>query len=459
MTARVSPPPAPKAAGYLHGLGMDGGYFPGVEVQPSLANPRMRGSAGRAEPSPEVPAALPPLRTIRAGLRRATEALAAELAAPGSDTPDWSALEWRLAMAAAAAHGVSPLLAHRPGWQHPAWRHFLATQREHVELRHQRIVALLDRLDADARAAGVTLVPLKGAALHAMGLYAAGERPMADIDLLVHPGDARRAAALLRELGYVDSFAQWKHQVFKPAAEAPVAALGEHRDTPINIELHTHIHERLPVAAVDITAKVYSHRPHAGLTEYPSTAALMSHLLLHAAGNICGRSLRLLHLNDISLLATRMVRRDWDQLWGESGTERPWWALPPLRLVARYYPHAVPAAVLDRLERDCPPLLRTLAHRWTLSAVSCSDLYLHGLAGIEWCRSPGEAGRYLRNRIRPTDEARRERADMVRTQLWLQDQSWVTAPQHRRILAWLTRPVPRMDILYAVRAALAQGAD
>ncbi|MGN6283009.1 nucleotidyltransferase family protein [Frateuria sp.] len=401
-----------------------------------------------------MPENLPPLRTVRAGLRRATEALAAELALPGRGTPDWTPLEWRLAMAASAAHGVSPLLGCRPGWQHAQWKRFLASQHEHVELRHRRIVALLHRLDAAARAAGVPLVPLKGSALHALGLYAPGERPMADIDLLVHPGDAQRAAGLLQELGYEASFAQWKHQVFKPVAQAPVNALGEHRDTPVNIELHTHIHERLPLATVELTATVYPHDAHAGLNTYPSHAALMGHLLLHAAGNVCGRSLRLLHLNDISLLATRMTLREWDVLW--DAREPPWWALPPLRLVTRYYPRAVPEAVLARLERDCPPLLRAFARRWTLSAVSCSDLWLHGLAGMEWCRSPGEVARYLRNRLKPTDEARRERADMVRTQLWLQGQSWVTSSQRRRILAWLTRPVPRMDTLYVVRAALAR---
>jgi hypothetical protein len=401
-----------------------------------------------------MPDVLPPLRIVRSGLRRATESLAAELALPGGGTPDWSPLEWRLAMAAAAAHGVSPLLDRRPGWQHAPWQRFLASQREHVEQRHRRIAQLLHRLDADARIAGVALVPLKGSALHALGLYTPGERPMADIDLLVHPGDARRAAGLLRELGYVDSFEQWKHQVFKPAIGTPITALGEHRDTPVNIELHTHIHERLPVDTVDITPMVYPQQAHPGLNAYPSPAALMGHLLLHAAGNLCGRSLRLLHLNDISLLATRMTLRDWDVLWDAKPSEPPWWALPPLRLVTRYYPHAVPGAVLDRLERDCPPLLRSLAHRWTLSAVSCSELWLHGLAGIEWCRSPGEIARYLYHRIKPTDEARRERADMVRTQAWLQGQRWVISAQHRRILAWLMRPVPRMDTLYVVRAAL-----
>jgi hypothetical protein len=397
---------------------------------------------------------LPPLRIVRNGLRRTTEALAAELAQPGGATPAWSELEWQLASAVAVAHGVSPLLCQFSTWQNSPWQRFLQSQRDHVELRHRRIAALLQRIDTDARAAGLALVPLKGSALHAIGLYAPGERPMADIDLLVREDDAAPAIRLLLELGYVESFVQWKHRVFKPATGRPFAGLGEHRDTPINIELHTRIQERLPISTVDITGQIYPQAPRPGLNPYPSIGALMSHLLLHAAGNICGRSLRLLHLHDISLLAKRMVASDWDALWGEHAADAPWWALPPLRLVARYYRHAIPDAVFARLERDCPPLLRTISRRQTLTQVSCSELWLHAFAGIEWSRSARDVGHYVRNRVRPTQEAIQERADMVRTQLWLQGQSWVTLNHARRILTWLTRPVPRMDTLYVVRVAL-----
>jgi hypothetical protein len=397
---------------------------------------------------------LPPLRMVRIGLRRTTETLAAELAQPGGDTPAWSPLEWRLASAVAVAHGVSPLLCTRSAWRHAPWQRFLENQREQVELRHRRIAALLQRIDTGARAAGLAVVPLKGAALHALGVYVPGERPMADIDLLVREEDAAPTIRLLLELGYVASFVQWKHRVFKPATGQPFDGLGEHRDTPINIELHTRIQERLPVSSVDITARIYPPAARPGLNAYPSIGALMNHLLLHAAGNLCGRSLRLLHLHDISLLARRMTAGDWDALWGEQATDAPWWALPPLRLVARYYRHAIPDAVFARLEDDCPLLLRTISRRQTLTQVSCSALWLHAFAGIEWCRSMRDLGRYLGNRIRPSEEAIRERADMIRTQLWLQDQRWVTLNHARRILAWLTRPVPRMDMLYVLRAAL-----
>lgn len=397
---------------------------------------------------------LPPLRTVKAGLRRTTEALAAELALTGPPgvTPQWSDLEWRLASAVAAAHGISPLLHGFSHWKNPAWRQFLEEQREHVEQRHARIASLLKQIHINARAAGLAIVPLKGAALHALGLYVPGERPMADIDLLVREEDADATGRLLQDVGYVESFAQWKHRVFKPAVGASVVGLGEHRDTPINIELHTRIQERLPISTVDITEHIYPHQPRPGLNPYPSYGALMSHLLLHAAGNICGRSLRLLHLNDIALLATRMVASDWNALW--DGSEPPWWAWPPLRLVARYYRHVIPEAVLARVKRECPLPLRAASAHHNLTQVSCSELWLHALPGIEWSRNVREAGCCIRNRVRPPEESIKERADMVRTQLWLQGQPWVTATHGRRLLTWLTQPVPRMDTLYVVRAAL-----
>lgn len=399
---------------------------------------------------------LPPLKTVKAGLRVATEALARELAQarPGNPTPPWNELQWQLAMATAAAHGVSPLLSQFSRWQHAGWQRFLVEQREHVELRHQRIVLLLQQIDEKARSAQIAVVPLKGSALHAMGLYAPGERPMADIDLLVREEDAANMSALLCQLGYEESFKQWKHRAFKPVAAEPCFSLGEHRDTPINIELHTHIQERLPVSAIDITHRVFPRDAKPGLNAYPSLGAMMSHLLLHASGNLCHRSARLVHLNDISLLATRMSTEDWSMLWGERSDESAWWAFPTLQLVDRYYRHAIPDAVLDRAERDCPTWLRTISKRQTLTKLSCSELWLHAVPGLEWSNNLSEAWRYVRRRIRPDAEMIKERADMVRTQAWLQEKSWVTLPQRRRMIMWLTQPIPRMDTLYVVRSAL-----
>jgi Uncharacterised nucleotidyltransferase len=401
---------------------------------------------------------LPPLKIVKAGLRRTTEALAVELSSthPGSLTPDWSPLEWQLAAAAAAAHGVSPLLCGISTWQNTGWRAFLQRQREHVVERYRRIAQLLERIDSAARARAVAIVPLKGSALHAYGIYEPGERPMADIDLLVHEADTHAAIALLEALGYSASFTSWKHLVFKPAASRSAAALGEHRDNQITIELHTRIRERLPATPVEITARIYPAAPEPGLNPYPSSGALMSHLLLHTAGNIRGRSVRLLHLIDIARLAARLTEPDWHGLWDERTAEFPWWALPPLSLTARYFRNAIPAWVLARLESGCPPVLRMLSRHQSLTQASCSALWIEALAGMEWCRTFREAGRYLRHRFVLSEEGIQERAAVMRTQPFMQGQEGSRLKRGRLILARLTGPVPRMDTLHVVGAALEQ---
>lgn len=397
----------------------------------------------------------PSLRDIEAGLREATEALAAVLASGGScaSKPEWSDLQWRLAAAAAAAHGVSSLLSGLQVWSNPDWQEFVAAQRIHVEQRHRRIASLLQSLDARARGAGLPFVALKGAALHGLGLYAPGERPMADLDLLVRPDDVDAATRVLQDMGYVHAFDNWRHRAFKPATGEPPRCLGEHCDTPINIELHTRVRERLPVRTVDITARIHPDDPRPGLNPYPSCAALMSHLLLHAAGNVCNRSLRLLHLHDLSLLARRMNDADWEAVCN-AGDGPSWWALPPLRLVSRYYRDAIPAAAAARLAPVCPPLLNAMSARQTLTQVSCSRVWVQALPGIEWSRSLGEACSYFRQRLRPSREKLREREDLVRTQLWLQERTWATSHHWRRVLTGLVRRVPRLDTLYVVNAAM-----
>jgi Uncharacterised nucleotidyltransferase len=397
---------------------------------------------------------LPALDIIAAGLRRTTEAIATELAQPGSTTPDWNSTEWRLAKAVAAAHGVSPLLFRSSDWRNSEWRTFLETQREHIESRHQRIEACLKDIGTRAQSAGVPVMPLKGSALHALGIYAPGDRRMADIDLLVQDDDAQKTSELLREIGYVESFATWKHRVFKPATGKPFDTLGEHRDTPISIELHTRIHERLPLTTVDITEGIFPRDARPGLNPYPSIGALMSHLILHTAGNIADGGLRLIQLHDIACLIPHMTEADWLTLWDGHAADGPWWALPPLRLVERYYKGTVPESLLARVERECPPLLRAKSSRQTLTQVSCSHLWVPTLPGIEWSRSVGDALRIVRNRIAPHRETRQMRAAIVQTQLWAGRQGWATSTQRfHRMMKILTVGLPRLDMMYVVRAA------
>ena len=400
--------------------------------------------------------AMPPPGELYTTLRGITEQLAAELAQPGNTAPDWSELEWGLARGVAAIHGVSSLLARALKWDGPpGWKPFLVTQRDHVATRHRRIEELLSQLDARARDESVALVALKGAALHSLGLYRPGDRPMADVDLLVRPSEAKRAEQILGSLGFSEQYANWKHQVFVPAVRTAHSGLGEHAQNYIKIELHQRIAEILPLRITDVTQTVLPSRTHPGLNAYPSNAALIAHLLIHAAGAMAYRSLRLLHLHDIALVSSRMSASDWNELLALGrDLDGLWWALPPARLTVRYCTTAIPKHVLAALTEHCQWTLQRLTRRQSLSDVSLSYPWIEAFPGIGWCRSPAEVMELIYSRIRPSEETLSLRKIEVETQVCAATSNWSGLSQGQRMLRWLLSKQTRAQTLHAVRTAL-----
>jgi hypothetical protein len=398
-----------------------------------------------------------PFRTVEAALRKTTETLARELACPTRRPPEWSDFEWRIAEAVAAMHGVSALLARELRWQGPEhWRRFLVEQKIHTLRRQRLIEQLLDALDSGGRRAGIGLVALKGAELHTIEIYGAGERPMADIDLLVREVDADAVAGMIAALGYSEYYANWRHRVFAPEGKkGHVAGFGENVANPIKIELHTRIAVRLPLAEADITSLAFPRDPQPGLNHYPSVASLMAHLLLHAADNMRDRALRLVQLHDIALLATRMNGHDWEELLsGPENARDLWWALPPLTLVARYYPAAFPEAIVSGVEHACPWLLRQCSRRHQLADVSWSNLRMQVFPGIEWCRSPREVLSFVMGRIRSSPTARAAVERVATNDQWAARISWYGLPRRKRVLRWIFSRPPRIGTLWSVRSAL-----
>ena len=397
-------------------------------------------------------------RQLQGILTKVTERLAHELARPSLEVPDWSELDWRLATAVAAMHGVSSLLSRSLTWRGPeGWMQFLEEQRIHVSRRHARIRNLLQQIDRSAHEAGLGLMTLKGVALHALGLYTAGERPMADVDLLVHPRDTVRAVRLIESLGFRESRRSFKERGFSPISSHSVGALGEHSNNDITIELHERICERLPLHVTDVTQAVLPQRLRSGLNGYPSRAALLTHLLLHTAGDMAMKSLRLIQLNDLALVGRQMTEADWDAVleW-RAGGRGLWWALPPLSLTSRYYGLSVPARARRALESDCPWVLRRATRRLILSDVSFSHLWIDAFPGIQWARSIRETLRYAACRIRPRADQLAARAASVVSQDWAAGSSWATLPQGRRIARWMLARQVRPVTLHVLRAALAR---
>jgi Uncharacterised nucleotidyltransferase len=399
---------------------------------------------------------VPPLKSVQAALRTSTEFLARELTSPTSEPPAWSAFEWRIARAVVALHGVSALLAGTLRWQGPeSWQRFLSDQRDHSVSRAQFISQLLSRIELQARRAGIGMVALKGAALNEIGLYETGERPMGDVDLLVRAEDMEATARVLAACDYAEWFTSRRHKIFEPRVTKATTWFGEHIDNSIKIEVHTRIAEPLPIVETDITRHVLPHPAHAGLNQYPSLASLMLHLLLHAAGNIRARALRLIQLHDIALLAARMGAGDWAELLEAGRADCGlWWALAPFALVARYYPAAIPPSVVASLEPGCPWLLGKLARRHQLADVSWSNARIQAFPGIEWSRSAREALNFAVSRVWPSRVALVELQAATDNQPLASMIPWYGISHGARIVRWIFSKPPRVQTLLAVRSAL-----
>jgi hypothetical protein len=401
---------------------------------------------------------LPPSTILQAMLRKITERFARELAEPAPLAPEWSEFEWIVARAVAAMHGVSPLLSRTLCWQGPVgWAEFLEEQRTHTTRRHMRIADLLQRLDRGARETGVAAVALKGASLHAMGLYTAGDRPMADIDVLVRPRDVESAGRLLTSLGFRQTRETWKEREFAPVEDHIPGEFGENADNSVKIELHDRICERLPWRITDMSERIFPPHPQPGLQGYPSQAAMMIHLLLHAAGSMTIRALRLLHLHDLARVSSRMTERDWDEMLALGSRDgRMWWAFPPLILTSRYYAATIPGRVLEALAKDCPYLLKTAFTHTTLHDVSCSYLWVEAFPGIRWSRSIREVLEYAMSRVRPDAGQVALRQRVADTQACADRGPWSRLSQGRRILRWITAAQMRPLTMHSVHAALAK---
>jgi hypothetical protein len=224
----------------------------------------------------------------------------------------------------------------------------------------------------------------------------------------------------------------------------------------MKIELHTRIREILPLRAVEVSEQMFARELRPGLNDYPSKAALMTHLLLHASGAMVFRALRLINLHDIARLSALMTDCDWDEFLarGNARDRKVWWAFPPLSLTARYY-HSISERLLAGVAAGCPWLLQQACRRRSLTDVSCSHLWISAFPGIEWASSIGEMFAYAGRRLVPNAEVRAMREVIATTQPCAAEDPWTRLPQGRRMLRWLIARQVRAETLRPVRMALA----
>ena len=391
---------------------------------------------------------LPAFATIQSALISITDRLAREIVSPEDEAPDWNDFEWGIARSVCVMHGLAGMLAGQLRWRGPdSWERFLAGQSRHIHLRETRAREILAGLDEATRAKGVPIVPLKGSALLALGLHQGGVRPMSDIDLLVAPDNAAAAAEALDSVGYEPSYSSRRHTIFVPVGHTSPFLFGEHLDNSFRIELHLEIAEPLPFSLVDITARMWPHDAQAGVNTYAGNDALFCHLMIHATGGMCTNTLRFMQLIDLARLAPRLSREEWSSV---TAHEDAWWMYPVLRLVACYFPDAIPAEALAATRRVCSALLLHRSARHDLASVSWTNLGIPALPGYEWSRTPLELARYARSRVLPKRQALAEITDSFNHQPALQRVPWYNQSHLTRILRWLTSRPPRVQTIAAV---------
>lgn len=284
----------------------------------------------------------------------------------------WGPETWSAFRRVVTFHGLAPHLARMvptsaiAGSVPPATLDWLAGQ---ADLNARRIARMHDELAAilgAAASAGIEVMPLKGALLTTLPDLDLSRRPMADLDLLVHPGDQGRMAAVLEGLGYrraPEDAPHPTHDVFIDPGGDRVPRAGEHPDNPRRVELHIEVKRHLWGWAIDddLTAALWSGartgevlgRP----ASLPRPADFLAHLAIHASSDLLVGRGRLVQWLDLGTVAPGVGGNGGPDAFSDLPHARL--AYPSMRLAARALPRTMPAELVDLapLEREVPARL------------------------------------------------------------------------------------------------------
>lgn len=283
-----------------------------------------------------------------------------------------SAADWQAAIDLGSQHGVAPLLF----WQvkNIAAQTNLPEDRlaelrlsfRNSALRSLLLYRELATILGALQPAGIPVILLKGLHLAKFIYPEPALRPMADIDLLLQPGDLPRAAQILQGLGYsyLREFKLGrearKHQHIPPLCQADKAP----------VELHWHIIAPGSLLRVDLDGLWQRAQP-AEVEGFPALLLAPEDLLLHLSLHLVHHELNvgLKRVYDIALLVSFYgPRLDWTQV---SDRSADWGCRKSLFLVLQLakilFNAPVPPPVLDQLRPpDFSPQIEALARQRAL---------------------------------------------------------------------------------------------
>ena len=269
-------------------------------------------------------------------------------------------VEWDALVFLAIQHDLAPWYYARlkAGSVHPPQA--IAEQLREIYLasaaRSMRLFHELGTILRAFQAAGIPVIPLKGACLAEAVYGDVALRPMADIDLLVEPDELPRAVSLLRTLGYNSD------QPFDPAAEQTIS---QHmpmmaRSGAATVEVHWTIvcpafESRFATADLD---GLWSRAVPATIAGVPalmlSPTDLLLHLCLHVSSQHRFDDLSLRSFVDMAVVCERYGERvDWNAFTARANQ----WGVAngvylALVLAEEWTEFGCPTAVLTGLNAD-----------------------------------------------------------------------------------------------------------
>lgn len=279
-------------------------------------------------------------------------------------TARWTEQDWAIAMRLITIHGLAAHLAGSTvnlGLDELAPDTFMRWIRAQGAMNTRRIDVLHDELAAilaAASAAGVMVMPLKGAVLTTMPDADRFRRPMSDLDLLVRPPDRLRMRVILDALGYrhlPENNPRPTHDVYLRPGNTAVISIDEHPDNPRRVEVHTEVLRHLWgwVDTDDLTSALW-----AGATEgvvlgqpaqIPRIGDLRAHIAIHASSDLLvgrGRLIQWLDLEALAPLVGSIEPSTHDRL-----------VYPSLRLATRALPGTMSSTDFLRLQARIPASL------------------------------------------------------------------------------------------------------
>lgn len=327
--------------------------------------------------------------------------------------PDWTftpdrPLDWDYLVSAAERQGIAPLL-HDALTRHPLagapepvttqlYRLYWATHFLNRDLLNE-----LNRVLEAASAAGIDVLPLKGALLAAAYYPTPALRPMSDLDLLVRPDDLERMAGLLHSLGYLqvdaspsyaadDRLDRASREHIWIISRPEMTALIEFRGEALQAAMArlSDLDASLATRLRDHAAAIWS-RAHRQTDARRTWRLSKEDLLLHVAAHLAAQhsEFRLIWLHDIARIVAREAEPfDWEYIADSAVRLRiagPVWAA--LDAASRWVEAPVPRAALnDLLQRSAKAgwLRRWEFNRLAAHAAQLGDIDFARAAYAVW---------------------------------------------------------------------------